>query len=56
MEKLHLRAYAHIGDAVYEVFIREKVIKITSIILSFVAFLLLIFNGQNIATFINSVL
>lgn len=30
MEKLHLRAYAHIGDAVYEVFIREKVIKITS--------------------------
>ena len=30
MEKYHLRAYAHLGDAVYEVFIREKVIKITS--------------------------
>ena len=30
MEKYHLRAYAHIGDAVYEVFIREKVIEHTS--------------------------
>ncbi len=30
MEKYHLRAYAHIGDAVYEVFIREKVINVTS--------------------------
>ena len=30
MENYHLRAYAHIGDAVYEVFIREKVIKQTS--------------------------
>jgi len=30
MEKYHLRAYAHIGDAIYEVFIREKVIKHTS--------------------------
>ena len=30
MDKFHLRAYAHIGDAVYEVFIREKVINITS--------------------------
>lgn len=30
MEKFHLRAYAHLGDAVYEVFIREKVISITS--------------------------
>lgn len=30
MEKFHLRAYAHLGDAVYEVFIREKVINVTS--------------------------
>ena len=30
MEKYHLRAYAHIGDAIYEVFVREKVINITS--------------------------
>lgn len=30
MEQFHLRAYAHIGDAVYEVFVREKVINITS--------------------------
>ena len=30
MEKYHLRAYAHIGDAIYEVFIREKVINVTS--------------------------
>lgn len=30
MEQYHLRAYAHLGDAVYEVFIREKVIKKTS--------------------------
>ncbi len=30
MEQYHLRAYAHIGDAVYEVFIREKVIEKTS--------------------------
>lgn len=30
MTKFHLRAYAHIGDAVYEVFVRKKVILITS--------------------------
>lgn len=30
MEPYHLRAYAHIGDAVYEVFVREKVIQKTS--------------------------
>ena len=30
MDKHHLRAYAHLGDAVYEVFIREKVINVTS--------------------------
>ena len=30
MEKYHLRAYAHIGDEIYEVFIREKVINVTS--------------------------
>lgn len=30
MEQYHLRAYAHIGDAVYEVFVREKVITQTS--------------------------
>jgi len=30
MEQYHLRAYAHIGDAVYEVFVREKVISVTS--------------------------
>lgn len=30
MEKYHLRAYAHIGDAVYEVFVREKIIEKTS--------------------------
>lgn len=30
MEELNIRNYAHIGDAVYEVFIREKVIYLTS--------------------------
>ncbi len=30
MEQFHLRAYAHIGDAIYDVFIRENVIKLTS--------------------------
>lgn len=30
MEELNLKCYAHLGDAVYEVFIREKVIKLTS--------------------------
>ncbi len=30
MQELNLRSYAHIGDAVYEVFIREKIIYLTS--------------------------
>ncbi len=30
MEELNIRNYAHIGDAVYEVFVREKVILLTS--------------------------
>lgn len=30
MEKMSLKCYAHLGDAVYEVFIREKIIQITS--------------------------
>ena len=30
MEELNLICYAHLGDAVYEVFIREKIILITS--------------------------
>ncbi len=30
MEELNLKCYAHLGDAVYEVFIREKIILITS--------------------------
>ncbi len=30
MEDLNLKCYAHLGDAVYEVYIREKIIHITS--------------------------
>ncbi len=30
MQELNIRSYAHIGDAVYEVFIREKIIYLTS--------------------------
>lgn len=30
MEELNLKCYAHLGDAVYELFIREKVIFLTS--------------------------
>lgn|SRR5574344_409345 len=30
MEDLNLKCYAHLGDAVYEVFVREKVILLTS--------------------------
>lgn len=30
MEKLNLRSYAHLGDCVYELFIREKTIFMTS--------------------------
>ena len=30
MEELNLKCYAHLGDAVYELFIREKVIYLTS--------------------------
>ncbi len=30
MEELNLKCYAHLGDAVYEVFIREKVVMLTS--------------------------
>lgn len=30
MQKLNIKNYAHIGDAVYEVFIREKTIYMTS--------------------------
>ncbi len=30
MEELNIKNYAHIGDAVYEVFIREKTIMMTS--------------------------
>ena len=30
MEELNLKCYAHLGDAVYEVFIREKIVFITS--------------------------
>lgn len=30
MQELNVRNYAHIGDAVYEVFIREKIIYLTS--------------------------
>ncbi len=30
MEELNLKCYAHLGDAVYEVFVREKIILLTS--------------------------
>ena len=30
MENLNLKCYAHLGDAVYELFIREKIILLTS--------------------------
>ena len=30
MEELNLKCYAHLGDAVYEVFVREKIIYLTS--------------------------
>ena len=30
MEELNLKCYAHLGDAVYELFVREKVIYLTS--------------------------
>lgn len=30
MDELNLKCYAHLGDAVYEVFIREKVILLTT--------------------------
>ncbi len=30
MEELNLKCYAHLGDAVYEVFVREKIINLTS--------------------------
>lgn len=30
MEMLNLKGYAHLGDAVYEVFVREKIIFLTS--------------------------
>lgn len=30
MEELNLKCYAHLGDAVYELFIREKIIYLTS--------------------------
>lgn len=30
METLNLKGYAHLGDAVYEVFVREKIIFLTS--------------------------
>ncbi len=30
MEEMHLRNYAYIGDAVWELFIREKTVKITN--------------------------
>lgn len=30
MEELNLRNYAHIGDAVYEVYVRERIIYLTS--------------------------
>ncbi len=30
MQELNIRNYAHIGDAVYEVFVREKIILLTS--------------------------
>ncbi len=30
MEELNLKCYAHLGDAVYEVFVREKIIMLTS--------------------------
>jgi len=30
MEELNLKCYAHLGDAVYELFVREKVILLTS--------------------------
>lgn len=30
MEELNLKCYAHLGDAVYEVFVREKVILLSS--------------------------
>lgn len=32
MEELNLKCYAHLGDAVYEVFVREKVILLTSVL------------------------
>lgn len=30
MEELNLKCYAHLGDAVYEVFVREKIIHLTT--------------------------
>ena len=30
MDELNIKCYAHLGDAVYEVFIREKIIYLTS--------------------------
>lgn len=30
MQELNIKNYAHIGDAVYEVFIRERTVKLTS--------------------------
>lgn len=30
MEELNLKCYAHLGDAVYEVFVREKIILLTT--------------------------
>lgn len=29
MEEMHLRNYAYLGDAVWELFIREKTVKLT---------------------------
>lgn len=30
MDELNLKCYAHLGDAVYEVFVREKIVLLTS--------------------------
>lgn len=30
MEELNIKCYAHLGDAVYEVFVREKIVYLTS--------------------------
>lgn len=30
MEELNLKCYAHLGDAVYELFVREKIVYLTS--------------------------